>query len=261
MQQQPSTYHRWTRRLALAGTLALVAALGVLGWQWLADVSLERVYVVGAQRADTAEVKTLAGVLPDTALYAIEPALVADRVRRHPWVKAASVMRLPTGALRISISERTPAALAMDGDGRPAFYLDDRGYCMPLAEDAANVPLLYGLGEDEYRPVQPLAHRTVREALAALASTGIHDRVSELTVRADSSIQLYTQAAGPHAPIAVRLGHGPFPEQLRTLRAFWNQAIEAQPNTQFSQIDLRFDGQVITREAPRAVANTTTRGS
>ena len=261
MANDTSTYRRLLQRFGLIGALVVVFVVGVLGWQWLAGVQLESVYIVGAQRADTAELKKLAAVPSDTALYAIEPTLVADRVQRHPWVEAASVMRLPTGALRVSVSERTPAALAMDADGRPAFYLDASGYCMPLAKKTANVPLLYGLRESDYRPVQPLEHRAVREALAALASTDMHERVSELTVEADSSIQLYTQPTGPHAPIAVRLGHGPFPEKLRTLRAFWNQAIEAQPNTQFSQIDLRFDGQVITREQPRTVAKNSPSGS
>lgn len=261
MANDESTYRWLLRPLGLIGALGVVLVLAVLGWQWLGGVQLESVYIVGAQRADTAELKKLAAVPPDTALYAIEPTLVADRVQRHPWVEVASVMRLPTGALRISVSERTPAVLAMGADGRPAFYLDAHGYCMPMTNAAANVPLLYGLRESDYRPVQPLEHRTVRDVLAALEATGLRDRVSELTVRADSSIQLYTQPHGPHAPIAVQLGPHPFSKKLKTLHAFWKQAVERQPGKQFSQIDLRFDGQVVTREQPRTAATHAPSGS
>ncbi len=248
MTQQTSTYHRWTRRLGLAAALAVVVALGVLGWRWQATLDVAAVSVAGATHAPPDSLRALARVDTGAVLYDIEPALVEDRVRRHPWVQDASVMRLPTGTLRISVTERTPAALAMTADGAPAFYVDRYGFCMPLPDSADyDVPLLYGLA-DAYVPTQPVAHTAVRDLLEALAASEARDVVAELTVQPDSSLQLYTRPTPVHDAIRVEMGRDAFPRKMRRLQAFWKQAVQPRPSTQFSVIDLRFDSQIVTKE-------------
>ena len=248
MTQSSSTYHRWTRRLGLAAALAVVVVLGVLGWRWQATLSVSAVSVVGTTHAPPDSLRALARVDTGTALYDIEPTLVEDRVRRHPWVQDASVMRLPTGTLRISVTERTPVALAMTTDGTPAFYVDRHGFCMPLPDSADyDVPLLYGVAE-AYSPTQPVAHAAVRKLLDALTASDARDLVAELAVQPDSSLRLYTRPTTAHDAIRVEVGRDAFPRKLRRLQAFWTQAVQPRPSTQFSAIDLRFDSQIVTKE-------------
>ncbi len=245
------------RRAGLIGGVVLVAVLGVLGWQWQASVSLDAVTVVGAQHADADELRTLAAIRPDTALYAIDPALISDRVERHPWVETATTYRLPTGTLRISVAERTPVALALAADGTPAFYLDRQGYGMPLVSGlAADVPLLRGLAADEYHPVRPIGHGSVRAMMDALASFEAQEIVSELVVRPDSAMELMTRPTTDHGAIRVMLGASDFPTRLHRLNAFWHQAVLPQPNTAFDRIDLRFDSQIVTREQKTSATGT-----
>lgn len=244
------------RRAGLIGAGMLVVVLGVLGWRWQASIQLDAVDVVGVRHAGADELRTLAAVPADTAIYDLDPAIISDRVERHPWVEGASTYRLPTGTLRISVTERTPVALALNAEGAPAYYLDRQGFCMPRVEGAAyDVPLLRGLGKGVYHPVQPIEHASVRAMLAALANSDIHDIASELEVRPDSSMELVTRPTTEHDAIRVRLGQSDFPTRLKRLHAFWNQAVLPQPQTKFSLIDLRFDSQIVTKEEPSAISH------
>lgn len=256
MTQTSSTYHRWARWLGLAAALAVVVALGMLGWRWQATLDVAAVSVVGTTHAPPDSLRALARVDTGTVLYDIEPALVEDRVRRHPWVQDASVMRMPTGTLRISVTERTPAALAMTADGTPAFYVDRQGFCMPLPASADyDVPLLYGLA-DAYSPTQPVAHAAVRDVLAAMTASDARDLVAELTVQPDSTLRLYTRPTTVHDAIRVEMGRDDFSAKLRRLQAFWTQAVQPRPGTQFSVIDLRFDSQIVTQETTSSAIST-----
>ena len=49
--------------------------------------------------------------------------------------------------------------------------------------------------------------------------------------------------------IPVRLGRAVTPAQLARLHAFWRQAVRTQPGRAFAYVDLRFDSQIVTREA------------
>lgn len=232
----------------MAGALALVVALGVFGWRWQATLRVSGLDVVGTTHAEPEALRTLARVDTGAVLYDVEPVLVADRVRRHPWVRDASVMRLPTGTLRISVTERTPAALAMADDGTPAFYVDRHGFCMPLPKRAGyDVPLLYGIAE-AYSPTQPLAHDVIRAVLGALPASGARDLVAELAVQPDSTLRLYTRPTSAHDAIRVEMGQSDIPQKLQRLQAFWTQAVQPRPDTRFARIDLRFDSQIVTEE-------------
>ena len=121
------TADRRRRLLRGLGLVALALALGA-AWVWQRTLPLERIDVVGAVHAPAAEVVALTQAEPDSvALFSLSPALLEDRVVRHPWVASATVRRLPTGTLRVAVDERVPVALALDAAGRPAHFLDAAG--------------------------------------------------------------------------------------------------------------------------------------
>ena len=246
---------RLFRRLVIGAGVLTVAALAAAAWQWQRALPVARVTVSGFVRADSAAVVRLAAVPDSAALFALDPALIADRVRRAPWVRAVRVRRLPTGTLAIAVEERTPVALVVGADGRPSHYLDREGYSLPLrAGDPFDVPLLRG-AVPAYHPTQPVGDPRLLDLLAALATMDdeVSALVSELTVGTDGEVLLRTSPDEAHGALTVRLGAARaegYADQLRRLAAFWHQAVLTRPATRFEVIDLRFDGQIVTRESP-----------
>lgn len=248
----------------LAARLALVAlALGlVAAWMWQRTLPLKQVAVVGNVQAQDEDVIRLVRATPDsTALFSLDPALMADRAERHPWVREAHIRRLPTGTLRIRVEERQPAALVLGADGRPAHFLDARGYAMPMRRGAlADVPVLRGAIPD-YHPTQPVASRSLRELLAALASADDEtDALISEVVWTPRQTTLWTTPTTGRGTLPVRLGHTGQADQLRRLHAFWHQAVLPRPDAPIEAVDLRFEGQVVTEEAdlpaPTVLAST-----
>ena len=245
------------KHLRRAGAALLLVGLAVgiwLGWRWQATLKLEAIEIAGAHRAVPDSLVALARVDTGMVLYDIDPAFVADRVRRHPWVRTAEATRLPTGTLEIRVTERVPAALVLSGEGVPSHYLDVQGYQMPLEKGAAfDVPLLRGTLPD-YHPVRPVQDERLRSLLTVLAEV---DRplVSGLEV-GEKGVTLHTTPTGVHGSVPVRLGEGAFRAKLDKLDAFWQQAVLTQPATQFERIDLRFHGQVVTEEVNPDTLNT-----
>lgn len=234
----------------VASTVSAVGVLAFLGWRWQANLAFQGIKITGAQFADTTEVASLAGIEVDTMLFDLDPALIEDRVVRHPWVQEANVTRLFSGTLRIAIDERTPVALLLDGNGRPNYFLDAEGYRMPLAKDAVfDVPLIRGFSE-AYHPVRPIQNPSMQALLATLATIDLDTDalVSEFTFESNGEVVMHTAPTLQGHSIPVRLGRVDFAEKLGRLHAFWHQAILAKQDTQFDLIDLRFSSQIVTRE-------------
>ena len=258
------------------------AALGWYGWTWQRAIPLAEVEVTGAQMASAAELEALASLpAPDPAtadtaaglsafvpLFSLDPEILADRVRRHPWVEDAAVRRWPTGTLELAVTERTPVMLALGADGRPAYYLDAAGHTMPVpppstAPSAASglpmaydLPLLRGV-LPAFRPTLPVDDAPLLALLATLAALPDADPaadalVSELRRDREGGFTLLTAPAAGHGAVEVLLGTGGpsgFGEQFQRLTAFWAQAVRPQPERRFEQVDLRFRDQIVTREA------------
>ena len=243
-----------------AGLVALALALAA-AWTWQRTLPLERIAVVGAAHAPADEVAALTGVAPDSvALFSLSPALMADRAQRHPWVETASVRRVPNGTLRIAVRERRPVVLVLDGDGRPSHFLDAHGYAMPAT---GATPALYDVpvmhDAPPYHAVQPVESEGLRSLLAALATAEPATLALVSEIDWGHQVTVWTTPAGGHGSIRVRLGHRDQARQLRALRAFWDQSVLPRPETPFNLVDVRFDGQVVTREGEPPAADSTAR--
>jgi cell division protein FtsQ len=253
--QRQGSGHSWLRRVLVVLTLAGVVALVVVGWRWQAALPLGGIDVAGAVHADPAAVLDLAAVPDSALLFSLDPVILEDRVRRHPWVAEASVTRWMTGTLGIRVTERVPTALVLDAAGGPGYFFDAAGFMMPaVAADPGrgvvyDVPLLQGRFGD-YRPTQPAEDDAVRDLLATLAAAppAVDALVSSVERRADGSFVLWTAPTPSGRSIPVALGRTGFAEKLGRLHAFWDQAVLTRPATPVRRIDLRFDGQIITHE-------------
>lgn len=238
------------RRAWLAlGVFVLLVALGGAVFARLARV--QRVEVVGARHAVPQEVVSLSGVQAGERLFATDDATIEDRAGRHPWVRRARATRLPSGVVRLAVEERTPVALVLDGEGRAKAYLDAEGHAMPvLRVEPYDVPIVHGrvLPENLTAPA-PLT--PVRELAASLASLSddAHALVSDFSIDRRGDVTLRTVAAPGGEALRVRLGRGNFEPKFDALVRFWQHAVLPRPTHRYDVVDLRFAGQIVTREA------------
>ena len=225
--------------------LTLLVAGGAAWYGYVLRV--EQIAVVDAEYADVDQLLQLARVDTSMAMHQIDAGLVADRVRRHPWVASATVLRMPDGTLRIRVVERTPVALALDRNGDAAFYLDARGYAMPATDAAVfYVPLVRGI-QPPTHPTRPVASAALRALLADLAMMNEEQATlaAEFVVTR-SGIDAWTPATPTGRSLRVRLGEHSFARKLAALDAFWHQSLLTHPTRDVATVDLRFDGQLIT---------------
>jgi cell division protein FtsQ len=233
-----------------------ISVAGYSGWKWLSEVTLVDVQMQGLVHASEDEVRDLIRVDSGAVMFDLDSAILADRIRRHPWIMEARVSRLPTGTLDIRVVERHPVAMALESNGRLGFYLDRNGYRMPLSEEKwYPVPIISGELEP-YRPVPPIQDRVLGEMLYTLPviSQQSDALLSELR-RVDTGFELRTTPAGKHGSIPVLLGDTEFASKFQLLEAFWEQEVLRHQDIVYASIDLRFNSQVVTKQGPRPPAS------
>jgi cell division protein FtsQ len=201
--------------------IALLASAGWLVWTYAAKGDLLRVRKIefeGLSRATAQELLELSPVQRGDHLLLVDPALVEDALRRHPWIASADVRRsLVPPALSIRVVERRAAAIVDLG----ALYLvDASGEVFKRARpgDGLDLPVITGVGRegwiDRRAEVEPL----LRGALALVdrwAERGLDRRapISELHVSVEYGTTLWV---GPEG-MEIRLGQGGIAEKLSRL--------------------------------------------
>jgi len=233
----------WSALLrAFAAALLVVGAPVAAGsWIWTSPrFRLHRVEVSGCERVSAAWVKgTVEGALGQRLLtLPLRP--LQEAVGTNPWVDGVALQKeLPDG-LRIVVTERVPAGLLREGDGRLA-YVDAKGTIIaPFIpqEGPADLPLVSGTRQGE----RIAAALDVVHRLAGLAPDWGRE-ISEIRVLGPHDFRLYTGAF--RFPLLVSAEH--LEEAVRSL-ARYRGAIERRwPDVAF--VDLRFTRQIIIQPA------------
>ncbi len=238
----------WSVRSML--TILLVIAAGIFGWWWKDQVLVRQVTITGLQHAGEAEVREMIHVDSTLLFFNLQPVMIADRVRRHPWIEDATVTRYPNATLGIEVTERYPTMLFIGKDGEPDRYLDAEGFQMPFIKEAVyDVPLLIGL-EESVHSIRPVKHRALLKLLHDLerVPAEVDALISAFEIEKSGEINLHTAPKPGRGSIQVRLGRDKFLEKLSKLHAFWHEAVLKKDEVDFASIDLRFDSQIITKE-------------
>ena len=263
------------RRLLACGLFAASFALG-LAWTWPAldfahawatavPLRIELIAVQGNSMLSSHDVALATGVRPGEDGFAVETEAVRARLREHPWIRDAHVMRLPTGRLLVSIDERRPVAVLMtsteaeaastwrfvDASGTPFAPLDQRAAQLPLdSEDRAwprlrgGETLLDGQPHPELAAALALARQLSESPLPDLMAA--RDSL-ELHLPRPGDPQGWVIDAGDDRPLVI-LGHEQVGERLARLEALLRSQIgEVRGAT---QIDLRFVDRAILRSSP-----------
>jgi len=239
--------------LTIRFTIIAAAILVVFGVTWgtylTSTTTVERIDISGSHHAVKELVTELSAVHVGDTLFAADPDLIASRIQHHPWVEEASVTRWPTGTLAIDIREREPVTLVIGQSGIPLYFLDRFGVMLPVDTLAHyDVPLLRGVVANP--KTGRVDDEDTLELLGVLAKMEPEsdDLISDLVRAGSEGFDIVTVPFKRDRGVRIKLGKGHYERKLAKLVAFWEQAVVGRTDPRFEWIDLRFEGQVITKE-------------
>ncbi len=241
----------------LVGGLAVDSILGALllylVFLHMPYFNLQQVDVTGNQRLSKEEVIEASELEAGMNLLAVNLASIAGRLKRHPWIRSASVYRRLPGRMIIEIHERTPRAILAAGK---LYYVDGQAdfFTRVLPGDPVNYPLFAGVNEDELKSEQVEVREMIRTGLALLdiverTEEGLApSAVSEIWIDLDRGLTLRTVSGR-----TVVLGRSDYEMKLKRygkLKSFlssrgeWNNA---------RIIDLDFEDRALVRSGAARV--------
>lgn len=239
---------RQTIRAAVRGTALLLGVwlaiqfYGMTGPVVAGWFEIREVRVTGLRTVTREDVLDRLQLDARATLLSISPNQLEARASAHPWIKSASVSRLPLHALSVEIVERRPAAVLKTPFA--AFLLDEEGTVLTALAEHEHEDLPVMVGVDHKRLLLGDVH------LRRVAQNGI--KLAGLLAQSLDGRPEVDVSDPEHAVAYVRgmrflFGSSPFDEQWERYRAVEparrTGAGKGQPD-----IDLRFSDKVIVRE-------------
>lgn len=243
------------RTILRAGTI--VAGVALAGWAIVAGLNaggplvqrgleVTTVTVEGLHRIPRQQILAKVDLPSGMALHQLVTAEIKQRVEAHPWVKEAVVTRVPFHELRISIVERTPAAVIHSGTEN--FLSDDEGHVLAKLgqEDESALPMVIGIDPKGLVQGDAAARRAVKSGveLAKLVGNAFAGR---LQVNASDPANLVASVLG----VQFQFGQERLSDQ-------WERFQRVKPTLKTltfdgqdhgaNEVDLRYENRVIVRE-------------
>jgi cell division septal protein FtsQ len=145
----------------------------------------------------------------------------------------------------INITERQPIALLADGEKK--VYVDREGLRLPVVlGKTIDVPILYGFSTAPMSDtLDSEAFKTVSDFLITVHNNQASNAtISEIAWTKEEGVVALTNQNG----LKLIFGKGDFSTRLRNWEAFYGEIIKQKGIEAMRSIDLRFEGQIVTRE-------------
>lgn len=235
----------------LGVTLGIDALLGLLLlyliFLQMPYFNLRQAEVTGNRRLSREEVIEASELEGGINLLTVNLVEVADKLRRHPWIRSASVYRRFPGRITIEIEERTPKGIVNAGK---LYYVDDQAevFTRVLPGEPVSYPLFSGIEPQQLQTSGPEVREMLRKCLALLDLLERKSKkldpgtVAEIHLNLDEGLTLITTSSR-----AIVLGKADFERKLEryarlkrllTQRGEWNNA---------RIIDLDFEDRALVR--------------
>lgn len=228
--------------------LLLVAIVGgiSLGWYFNRMAHIKSIVVGGNYFTETGAILDQAAIPVDVSPDSVSFLEAIKRIETLPYIKEAMMSKRPSGRLEVRVVERQPIGLLINGSSRR--YFDEDGIVLPvLMGKTIDVPLVYGIGI-----------RAIADTLESTAFTEVRDflliarndpvaasTLSEIAWSPEEGIVALSTENG----IRIVFGSLNLAEGIRNWNLFYTQVIAIRGASEFSSIDLRFNGQIVTKES------------
>jgi cell division protein FtsQ len=173
--------------------------------------AVREVLVRDVRRLPADTVREAAGVFPGMSVWDVDVAAAEERLRAHPWIRAARVRRDLPHRVVVTVREHRPVAILSVNEPRPALYYvaaHGRIFARVGGNDAHDFPYITGLEAADLAAGSSVGPRALRRALGLLRAAGRKlggpEAVSEVHV--DGKRGLSLMLVRPAVPIEVGWG-------------------------------------------------------
>lgn len=254
--------------VAILLLLGAVVTGGVMAHRFVVQsphFHVQRVEVSPTVHVTAGEVRRLAKIGPRTNIFTIDLEQVAARVKRHPWIAKAKVLRRMPNAIRIQVTEHQAAAAVLVQGSRVVetrFYLvtaEGRAFKRAALAELEGLPLISGIDRTEYLQRKRSTRERIRKAIVVYrryARRPGRPRVGEIHVDEVEGVTLYTAERA----VQVRFGRGGIAAKLRRYdrvlaelarRGQRAAAIRLDNERHPRQVTVRLPGQQESNSGPR----------
>lgn len=227
----------------VGGALLILGCAVAAGLYWTSTMKVQEVYYEGNDFVSEEKLRAIdipTGVHPDS----LNTLQIIKQFEAIPYIDQAAVNIEPSGNVTIRITERQPVAMLVERSRKA--YVDAEGIrlTVPLGE-SVNVPLLYGFSA---RPLgdtlKSSSFKAASEFLVQLRKKKVSDAtISEIAWTDDGIVALTNQNG-----VKLIFGKEDFATRLRNWEAFYAKVIKQKGIESMRSIDMRFQGQIVTRE-------------
>lgn len=171
--------------------------------------------VQGAKRFSSEEVRALAGIELGKNLFAFDTRAAEEKLLRDPWVSSAHVLRKLPNTLRVEITERDAAALAVLGDRPFLVTSDGEPFKEVKPDDPSDLPILTGVSAADWARDRVGSEERLRSGVDLIRQ---YERLGMAKVHPAEEVNLapsgYTVLTVGRQGIALELGRAPFARKL-----------------------------------------------
>lgn len=155
-----------------AGLLTGLVLAGSYGWAALVEsarLRVSSVEVLGSGRARWDDLQAYTDLHVGDAILGLDLDTIAAGVRRHPWIKSATVRRRLPDRVTIDVVEHQPAVAVALGE---IYLANEEGEIFKRLEigDGVVLPVVTGLGRNDPITRGPKTREVLREAAALQAA-------------------------------------------------------------------------------------------
>ncbi|HAC14947.1 MAG TPA: hypothetical protein DCE78_03245 [Bacteroidetes bacterium] len=225
--------------VAIAGGIALGSYYNRMAY-------VKSIEVSGNYFTDHATIVTKAAIPINISPDSISFIATIERIETLPYIKEAMLRKRPSGKMEIKVIEREPIGLLINGSRHQ--YFDADGILLPvIAGKSVDVPLVYGLSvSSAVDTLKSDAFQEIRNFLIIAKNDVVAaSTLSEIAWTKDEGIVALSTENG----IRIVFGSINLAEGIRNWNLFYTQVIGVRGPSEFSTVDLRYNGQIVTRES------------
>ena len=239
--QEARTARRYKLGLALFATITICFTI----WYTQRDIIIDELEIVGTELTNNAQIEAIAKAVIGTKADSLNIIGLVEELQKLAYVKEASLYVEPSGSLRIYITERQPIAWLIDGN--IFAMIDADGVIMQPTDKILDIPLLHGYSAKKHQngQLKSADFKQLSLFLTSLQNDSFSNAtISEVVYNKEFGVTALSNDNG----VKISFGNDHFDNKLASWKLFHGQIVKFKGIQAFTEVDLRFTNQIITRE-------------